>query len=49
VVRFSDGGEGEVLRWYSDEVLVCEGDLIGKTRALLRSLDIRPGRDCLQS
>ena len=26
VVRFSDGSEGEALRWYSDEILVCEGD-----------------------
>ena len=26
VVRWSDGTEGEALRWYADEVLVCEGD-----------------------
>ena len=32
VVRFTDDSEGEALRWYSDEVLICEGDLIGKTR-----------------
>lgn len=38
VVRWSDGTEGEALRWYADEVLVCEGDLIGKTREQLRSL-----------
>jgi len=25
-VRWSDGTEGEALRWYADEVLVCEGD-----------------------
>ncbi len=33
VVRWSDGTVGEALRWVSDEVLVCEGDLIGKTRS----------------
>ena len=26
VVRWSDGTDGEALRWYADEVLVCEGD-----------------------
>jgi hypothetical protein len=36
VVRWSDGTEGECLRWYSDEILICEGDLIGKTREQLR-------------
>ncbi len=32
VVRWSDGSEGDGLTWYADEVLVCEGDLVGKTR-----------------
>jgi hypothetical protein len=32
LVRWSDGTDGEALRWYADEMLVCEGDLIGKTR-----------------
>jgi len=49
LARFSDGTEGEALRWYADEVLVCEGDLIGKTRAQLRSLHFRRDRDRLQS
>lgn len=49
VVRWSDGTEGEALRWYADEVLVCEGDLIGKTQAELRSLHFRRDRDWLQS
>jgi hypothetical protein len=26
VVRWSDGSEGEAIRYYADEVLVCEGD-----------------------
>jgi hypothetical protein len=49
VVRWSDGSEGEALTWYADEVLVCEGDLIGKTREQLRSLHFRRDRDWLQS
>ncbi len=49
VVRWSDGTEGEALRWYSDEVLICEGDLVGKTREQLRSLHFRRDRDWLQS
>jgi hypothetical protein len=49
VVRWSDGTESEALRWYADEVLVCEGDLIGKTQDELRSLHFRRDRDWLQS
>jgi hypothetical protein len=49
VVRWSDGTEGEALCWYADEILVCEGDLIGKTREQLRSLHFRRDRDWLQS
>jgi len=49
MVRFSDGTDGEALRWYSDEILICEGDLIGKTREQLRSLHFRRDRDWLQS
>ncbi len=26
VVRWSDGSESEPVRWYGDEILVCEGD-----------------------
>jgi hypothetical protein len=49
VVRWSDGSEDEALRWYGDEILICEGDLIGKTRDELRSLHFRRDRDWLQS
>jgi hypothetical protein len=49
MVRWSDGSAGEALRWYADEALVCEGDLIGKTREQLRSLHFRRDRDWLQS
>jgi hypothetical protein len=48
VVRWSDGSIGEVLRRYDDEILVCEGDLIGKTAAELRSLRFHRDRDYLQ-
>ena len=49
VVRWSDGTEGAAMTWYSDEILVCEGDLVGKTRAEIRSLQFRRDRDWLQS
>lgn len=47
VVRWSDGTVGEALRWYEDEVLFCEGDLLGKTEAQLRGLHFNRDRDYL--
>jgi hypothetical protein len=49
VVRWTDGSEGEGLTWFADEILVSEGDLIGKTRDQIRSLHFRRDRDWLQS
>ena len=49
VVRWSDGSEGEALTWYADEILICEGDLLGKTREQLRALHFRRDRDWLHS
>jgi hypothetical protein len=49
VVCWSDGTETEALRWYADEVLGCEGDLLGRTREQIRSLHFRRDRDWLQS
>jgi hypothetical protein len=49
IVRWSDGSEGEAISFYSDEVLFCEGDLIGKTESQLRALHFRRDRDWLQS
>lgn len=49
VVRWSDGSEGEAIRYYQDEVLVSEGDLLGKTQDEIRSLHFRRDRDWLQS
>jgi hypothetical protein len=49
IVRWSDGSEGEAVRYYSDEVLMSEGDLIGQTQDAIRSLHFRRDRDWLQS
>jgi hypothetical protein len=49
VVRWSDGSEGEALRWFDDEILFSEGDLLGMTEAQLRSLHFQRDRDYLQS
>ena len=49
VVRWSDGSESEALRCFDDEVLVSEGDLVGKTREQIRSLHFRRDRDWLRS
>jgi hypothetical protein len=49
VVRWSDGTQGEAARWFSDEVLLSEGDLVGKTRAQLQGVHGRRDRDWLQS
>jgi hypothetical protein len=49
IVRWSDGTEDAAMTWYSDEILVCEGDLVGKTRVEIRSLHFRRDRDWLQS
>jgi hypothetical protein len=49
IVRWSDGSEGEAIRFYSDEVLVCEGDLVGHTQEQIRTMHFRRDRDWLQS
>ena len=49
IARWSDGTESEALTYYADEILICEGDLIGKTREQLRFLHFRRDRDWLQS
>jgi hypothetical protein len=48
-VRWSDGTEGEAVRFYQDEILFSEGDLVGKSREQIRSLHFRRDRDWLQS
>ena len=49
IVCWSDGSEGEAIRYYADEVLICEGDLVGKSQDAIRSLHFRRDRDWLQS
>ncbi len=49
IVRWSDGTEDAAMTWFGDEILVCEGDLVGKTRTEIRSLHFRRDRDWLQS
>ena len=49
IVRWSDGTESEAMTWYADEILICEGDLIAKTRDELRSLHFRLGLATLES
>ena len=49
LVRWDGGSVSEALRWWDDEVLFCEGDLLGKGEAELRSLHFRRDRDYLRS
>ena len=49
VVRWSDGTESAPFSWYPDEILACEGDVLGKTFEELRALHFRRDRDWLQS
>jgi len=49
IVRWSDGTTSEALRWYHDEILFSEGDLVGKTEAQLRRLHFERDRDYLRS
>ena len=49
IVRWSDGTEGAAVTFYADEVLFCEGDLVGKTQAQIRSLHFGRDRVWLQS
>jgi hypothetical protein len=49
IVRWSDGSESAAVAWYPDEILLSEGDLIGKTSGQIRSLHFRRDRDWLQS
>lgn len=41
--------DGEALRWYAEEVLACEGELIVKTQHQLRSVHFPRDREWLQS
>jgi ABC-type uncharacterized transport system auxiliary subunit len=45
IVRWSDGETGEALRWFDDEILFSEGDMLRKTEAERRSLHFRRDRE----
>ena len=49
VVRWSDGRVGDALRWWDDEILICDGDLVGKSASQLRALHFHRDREFLQS
>ena len=49
IVRWSDGTESAALTFYADEVLFCEGDILGKTQSQIRSRHFRRDRGWLQS
>ena len=49
VARWSDGSVSEAIRRDPHRILFCEGDLIGKTRDQIRSLDSSREREGLQS
>jgi hypothetical protein len=48
VVRWSDGSTGRALSYFADEILVSEGDMVGKTAAELRALQCARDREYLQ-
>jgi hypothetical protein len=49
IARWSDGSESEALRWYDDEILICEGDLIGKSSEQIRMVHFQRDRRWLTS
>ena len=49
VVRWSDGRVSEALRWWDDEILICDGDLVGKSAPQVRALHFHRDREFLQS
>ena len=49
VVRWSDGRVAEALRWWDDEILICDGDLVGKSASQVRALHFHRDREFLQS
>jgi hypothetical protein len=48
IVRWSDGSTGQALAYFADEILVSEGDQLGRTAAEIRTLHFRRDREHLQ-
>jgi hypothetical protein len=48
IVRWSDGSVGHGLSYYGDEILMSEGDMVGKTASELRALHFARDREYLR-
>ncbi|MEN3285579.1 MAG: hypothetical protein V7607_6719 [Solirubrobacteraceae bacterium] len=48
VVRWSDGVIGRALSYFPDEVLISEGEMIGRTASELRTVHFARDREYLQ-
>jgi hypothetical protein len=48
IVRWSDGSSGRALSYFADEILLSEGDMVGRTAAELRALHFARDRDYVQ-
>jgi hypothetical protein len=47
-VRWSDGSVGHGVSYYGDEMLMSEGDMVGKTASELRALYFARDREYLR-
>ena len=48
VVRWSDASSGRALSYFADEILISEGDMVGRTAGELRALHFVRDREYLQ-
>jgi hypothetical protein len=48
IARWSDGSTGQALAYFADEILISEGDMIGRTASELRALHFARDRWYLQ-
>ena len=48
IVRWSDGSVGYGVSYYGDEILMSEGDMVGKTASELRALHFARDREHLR-
>lgn len=47
IVPWSDGTEGVAVSFFYDEILICEGDLVGRTRHQIDRIHLERDRDYL--
>jgi hypothetical protein len=48
IVRWSDGSTGRALSYFADEILIGEGNMVGRTAGEVRALHFSRDRDYLQ-